>query len=179
MSLPIKKRKSKRQLLPNIIALPIPRLNVVSDRVRRMPLDGTDVPPGVFEAADALAVVIALVHSFIDGDVVFSNISDWLYNLDGAIGELEASIIDGWFDKNPTNATEGVNLLLESANNVPDLESDIDDFECIGAVRALIFWIEEIVRRIHELCDICIRSIDSIAAEIVFKDVRTLDYPFY
>ena len=173
MSLPIKKRKSKRQLLPNIIALPIPRLNVVSDRVRRMPHDGTDVPPGVFEAADALAVVIALVHSFIDGDVVFSNISDWLYNLDGAIGELEASIIDGWFDKNPTNATEGVILLLESANNVPDLD------ECIGAVRALIFWIEEIVRRIHELCDICIRSIDSIAAENVFKDVRTLDYPFY
>lgn len=182
--MPKKTNRARRPKLPSVIALPLPKRpypspDTITKRTRQTAPDDIYVPPGIFESADALTAVIALVRDFfpVGGDDHYEDVVGWLDNLDGYIGELERSITEGWFEKHPTDNTVGIGDLRELANDAPDVESRIDELISPAAGYALLFWIEEIQRRTNELCDISIQCVNSVEARNTFNTIRDLRYP--
>ncbi len=183
--------KKATRPLPSLIALPIPQLpkrphgtgprhpsgrpgQPDSQETRKVDIRGQ----AIMESMDALRAVIAVTESFIaDGPAYVQTVTEWLKLLKAAFDELEEGLDKGWLDGVVTIETKGVDSLDAALDATPDLDDADNEAIDIVARRCLTFWIEEIERRGRELFDICIVSVDVVAAQENFAAMRTLRYP--
>jgi hypothetical protein len=175
--------------LPTIIALPIPQFNRHNPPLpfsRGGPSTSRDICEAdsgdphkhtIILAIDSLCAVIDLTLSFFAAKPDYaSDIIEWLLDLRGTLSVLEEAIVNGCLDDHSISIyTEGPSDLDAVLSDSPEL--DPDDFSDDCLYRLIFFWLEEIERRGWELFNICIMSVDRIAARNAFLQTAKLHFP--
>lgn len=180
------KKTISRRLLPALIAVPIPEREKRADHFHR---PGSVAPPNeadklgpkdaaILEALEALCAVIELTLSFlISGSASVRRSTEWLVELRGELDDLENELRRGSLAMNTSSPADDVSALHEILGRLPEFGADLDEPPDPAFSKLITFWLVEIKGRGRELYNICIGSVDPLAAKHVFQEVRALRYP--
>lgn len=172
--------------LPELIALPIgeylKHFPVAKDppggRVSRIKPFEFPANPAIPYAIDSLRSVMALTLNLI-GDGPSSHVLPVSHALNEVFVVLEMleeelrGDCPGGIVTLETEGVEELTLYLDLAAQIEDRLTD----KSAQLSRFLKFWLLEIERRIRELFNILIMSVDCREAEKVFRTINTLNYP--